>query len=66
MHSERKKWSWDRAEGGMVVTCTRSLALHKSDRGAHAYNLSRSWRQEVAQLEITLDYILDLRPAWET
>jgi hypothetical protein len=50
----------------MVVTCTRSLALHKSDRGAHAYNLSRSWRQEVAQLEITLDYILDLRPAWET
>lgn len=52
----------------MVVTCTRSLALHKpgGNGGAHAYNLSRSRRQEVAQLEITLDYILDLRPAWDT
>lgn len=33
---------------------------------AHAYSLSKSWRQEVAQLETTIDYILDLRPAWDT
>lgn len=39
--------------------------FYTNQAGGHAYNLIRSQRQEVAQLKITLDYVLDLRSAWD-
>lgn len=51
---------------GVVAVVYKKPVSTQTRQVAHAYNLSKSWRQEVAQLETAADYILDLRPAWGT